>query len=104
ATLGPELSGGYEMEPVPPPGADPNLWLKTPNITPKARSALINLPDRETFIARFQKGGRHYAGSVMPWEAFARMSTDDLAAVYEFLRSLQPFDGPTGEPTFKKAD
>jgi hypothetical protein len=40
----------------------------------------------------------------MPWEAFARMTTEDLGAVYEYLHSLAPLDGPSGDPTFKKAD
>ena len=104
AAIGPEFSGGFDMEPLPVPGADPAVWFRTPNITPKAGSGLMKFPDRDTFIARFQKGGRHYAGSVMPWEAFARMSTEDLAAVYEFLRSLPPLEGPTGEPSFRKAN
>lgn len=45
-----------------------------------------------------------YAGSTMPWEAFARMSAEDLGAVYEYLHSLPPEDGPTGDPTFRKAE
>jgi mono/diheme cytochrome c family protein len=103
AETGPDFSGGFELEPVSLPGADPAVWFRTPNLTPKAGSALMKFPDRETFIARFQKGGRHHAGSPMPWEAFARMTTEDIGAVYEYLHSLQPCDGPTGEPTFKKA-
>lgn len=104
AATGPEFSGGFEMDPLPAPGADPNFWFRTPNITPKAGSALMNFPDRDTFIARFQKGGRMYEGSPMPWEAFARMTTEDLGAVYEYLHSLAPLDGPSGDPTFKKVD
>jgi hypothetical protein len=38
----------------------------------------------------------------MPWESFALMTTDDLAAMYEYLHSLQPVAGAAGEPTFKK--
>ena len=101
---GPDFSGGFEMEPAVLPGADPTVWFRTPNITPKAGSALMKFPDRDTFIARFQKGGRQHAGSPMPWEAFARMTTEDIAALYEYLHSLAPVDGPVGEPTFKKAD
>ena len=100
---GPDFSGGFELEPLPFPGADVTIWFRTPNITPKAGSALMKFPDRETFIARFQKGGRQHAGSPMPWEAFARMTSDDIGALYEYLHSLAPLDGPTGEPTFKKA-
>ncbi|HEX2453397.1 MAG TPA: hypothetical protein VHI99_06830 [Vicinamibacterales bacterium] len=42
--------------------------------------------------------------SPMPWEAFARMSVSDIGALYEFLHSLPPQSGPTGEPTFKKVE
>jgi len=101
---GPDFSGGFEMEPLPLPGADPTLWFRTPNVTPKTDSALMKFPDRETFIARFQKGGRQHDGSPMPWEAFARMTTEDIGALYEFLHSLQSQEGPTGEPTFKKME
>ena len=102
--IGPEFSGGMEMEPAPMPGADPTMWFKTPNITPAKDSALTKFPDRETFIARFQKGGRQHAGSLMPWESFARMTNEDLGAIYEFLHSLPAAPGPTGDPTFRKVD
>jgi mono/diheme cytochrome c family protein len=62
------------------------------------------MENRETFIARFQKGGRQYATSLMPWEAFALMTNDDLGAIYEFLHSLPASPGPTGEPTFIKTN
>lgn len=101
---GPEFSGGMEMEPMPFPGADMSTWFRTPNLTPQKGSALMKFPDRETFIARFQRGGRQHAGSVMPWEAFARMTTEDLGAVYEYLHSLPPEDGPTGDAAFKKTE
>jgi mono/diheme cytochrome c family protein len=102
APTGPEFSGGFDMEPMAIAGVDQSIWFKSPNLTPAKGSGLLKFPDRDTFIARFQKGGRHYAGSAMPWEAFARMTVDDVAAVYEFLRSLPPVDGPTGEAAFKK--
>ena len=92
------------MDPIPAAGVDQTIWFRTPNITPATGSALMKFPDRQTFIARFQKGGRQHAGSAMPWEAFARMTTEDVAALYEFLHSLQPENGPTGEPTFTKLD
>ena len=104
AATGPDFSGGFEMEPILLPGADPNTWFKTPNITPAKGSALLKFPDRDTFIARFQKGGRHYPGSVMPWEAFAQMTTDDIAALYEYLRTLAPVDGFNGDPQLRKGN
>jgi hypothetical protein len=73
-------------------------------LTPAPGSSLLKFSDRETFIARFQRGGRQYPGSAMPWETFARMSTNDLAALYEFFRSLPPAAGPTGEAAFRKGN
>ena len=102
AANAPEFSGGFEMEPEKRSGADPSVWFRTPNLTPTAGSALTKFPDRETFIARFQRGGLHYQGSPMPWVPFGRMSTEDLSALYDYLHSLAPQAGPTGEPTFVK--
>ena len=102
--IGPEFSGGEEFEPMPLPGVDMQTWFRTPNITPQKGSALMKFPDRATFVARFKVGGRQHPGTPMPWEAYARMSGDDVGALYEFLRSLPPSDGATGEVTFKKTD
>jgi hypothetical protein len=99
---GPDFSGGFEMEPAPLAGVDPTVWYRTPNITPAPGSALMKFPDRDTFVARFERGGRQYAGSPMPWEAFARMATEDIAALYEFLHSLEPQAGASGEYTLEK--
>ena len=101
---GPDFSGGEEFAPMPLPGVDRRTWFRTPNITPQKGSAFMKFPDRATFIARFKAGGRQHAGTPMPWETFARMSSDDVGAIHEFLRSLPPVEGATGEVTFKKTD
>jgi mono/diheme cytochrome c family protein len=101
---GPEFSGGEEMEPANLPGVDKALWFRTPNITPAKGGGLLKFPDRQTFVARFKVGGRHHAGTPMPWEAFANMSDNDIGAIYEFLHSLPAERGPEGEPTFRKTD
>ena len=76
------------------PGADMKTWFRTPNITPMKGSALMKFPDRATFVARFKVGGRHHDGSPMPWEAFSRMTPEDIGALYEFLHA----QAPSGEP------
>lgn len=103
AINGPEFSGGNEMEPTPRPDADLSVWFRPPNITPAKESALSKFPDRDTFVARFQRGGRQHAGSPMPWECYGRMSTADIGAVYEYLHSLQPAPGPSGDPAVRKS-
>jgi len=102
AAIRPEFAGGNEMEPAEREGVDRHVWFRTPNLTPAAGSALSKFPDRDTFIARFQRGGRQHPGSPMPWEAFGTMNADDLAALYEFLHSLPSQKGPTGDPRFRK--
>lgn len=97
---GSEFAGGNELAPSRRVGADPAVWFRTPNLTPAPGGALDRFPDRATFVARFQRGGRHYPGSPMPWESFGLMSAADAGAVYEYLHSLAPAPGPTGEPTF----
>jgi mono/diheme cytochrome c family protein len=103
AKAGPEFAGGSEMEPSKRLGADPAVWFRTPNLTPAPGSALSKFPDRETFVARFQRGGVHHPGSPMPWETFSQMSAADIGALYEYLHSIAPQPGPTGEPTLVKA-
>jgi mono/diheme cytochrome c family protein len=101
---GPEFSGGEEFEPMPLPGVDMRTWFRTPNITPHTGSALMKFPDRATFVARFKVGGRQHPGTPMPWESYARMSAEDVGALYEFLRSLPPAQGAAGDVTFRKSD
>jgi len=102
APTGPALSGGNDVAPARLPGVDRTLWFKPPNLTPAEGSAFSKFPDRATFVARVQRGGRHYPGSPMPWESMSRLTTEDAGAIYEYLRTLTPVPGRTGEPTFRK--
>jgi mono/diheme cytochrome c family protein len=98
ALTGPEFSGAFEpMEPIPLEGVDTSKWFIAPNITPLKDSAFSKFPDRDIFIARFKNGGRHYPGSPMPWEGFARMTPEDIGAIYEFLRTVPPSGKPAPE-------
>jgi len=104
ALSGPEYSGGADIEPRSIRGVDRAVWFQPPNITPLRGSALLRFPDRETFVARFQKGGRKFQGSPMPWDCFSHLSADDAGALYEFLRSLPPSGLPSPpEPTVRHA-
>lgn len=102
AATGPEFSGGMIMDSVERPGVDMSMGFISSNITPKPGSALKKFPDKITFVARFQRGGRQFPGSPMPWEEFRRMSEEDLGAIYDFLSTLPPQDGPSGEPMVKR--
>jgi mono/diheme cytochrome c family protein len=85
---GPEFSGGAPMEPRPLPGVDRTMWYQPPNLTPRVGSAIRRFPDRETFVARFQRGGRKHEASPMAWDSFGKMTTEDAGALFEYFMSL----------------
>lgn len=103
--IGAEFSGGMEMEPFSEMnemlGVDPNLWMRTPNLTPHPDGALAKYPTLESWIAKF-RNGRIYPTSPMQWGPFAKMSDEDLEALYIFLNSLEPVENDVGEITFVK--
>ena len=86
------FSGGWKMQ-------GPWGTVITANLTP-AGHTYIGSHTREEFIGRFQSlaaitpenappaaPGRN---TVMPWLAFARMTPEDLGAIYDYLRTLPP--------------
>jgi len=103
--IGPEFSGGMEMEPDPGQnealGLDPNLWMRTPNLTPYEGSALSKFKTSEQWIARFRQG-RVYPSSFMNWEPFSTMTDEDLEALYLFFNSLEPVEKDIGDIAFIK--
>lgn len=103
--IGPEYAGGMEFEPYPElhlaVGEDPELWMRTPNITPHPNSALSKFKTVEEWKERFRKG-RQIKISPMHWGPFSRMSDEDLEALYLYLTSLEPQDYDPGELMFKK--
>lgn len=92
--VGPIGGGGREFQF--PDGS----WLRTPNLTPH-ETGLKNM-NREEFIRLFKK----YEDSayvlpdvkpgefqtLMPWVMYAGMEEDDLSAIYDFLKTLEPYD------------
>ena len=51
----------------------------------------------EQFVARFRQG-RLLPGSPMPWQAFSRMSEDDLRSIYRYLKSVPAVKRDVGPP------
>lgn len=76
------LSGGTEM-------VEKIYKYKTPNLTPDPETGHIVNWSEEQFIARF-KLGKTYPDSPMPWDAFSKMSEDDLGAIYKYLQTIKP--------------
>lgn len=103
--IGPEYAGGMEFEPFPELykalNVDMDTWIRTPNITPHPNSALSKYTSLEEWIARFRKG-RIVSFSPMDWGPFSRMSEEDLAALWNYLQSLEPIDKDPGPLVFKK--
>ncbi|MDX5337508.1 MAG: cytochrome c [Cyclobacteriaceae bacterium] len=103
--IGPEFAGGMEFEPDPnfnkAMGEDPELWIKTPNITPDPGSAFAQFKSLEEWKARFKKG-RTIKISPMHWGPFSRMSEEDIEALFLYLNSLEPIPHDVGTLVYKK--
>jgi mono/diheme cytochrome c family protein len=96
APAGPPLSGGApEPDPV-----NPGYELVAPNLTPHAGTGHITDWSEDQFVARL-RAGRLIATSFMPWEAFQRMTEEDVRSLYRFLRSLEAVEHETG-PTYRR--
>jgi hypothetical protein len=88
---GMEFAGGVEF-PLPSGGV-----VRSANLTPDATG--LASWTKEVFVARFQamrKEGAAYPvkpgefQSAMPWTMYAGMTDEDLAAIYDFLRTQTP--------------
>jgi mono/diheme cytochrome c family protein len=76
---------------------NPDQEIAVPNLTPDPTTGHITAWTEDSFVARF-KGGRVIKGSKMPWDAFQRMTENDVRSIYRFLRTLAPVKhhiGPT---------
>src|SRR5262249_3160025 len=79
--------------------AAPGAHVRSANITPDASTGIGGWTE-ETFIMRFKlyeqppaealalKGPKH--NTLMPWTSFARLSREDLSAIYAYLRTVKP--------------
>lgn len=81
AFTGPPFEGGMKF-------VETTGTFVAPDLTPAARGVMDCA--EQAFIARFRIEGRALGGSPMPWEAYARLTDDDLGAIYRYLRTLPP--------------
>jgi len=102
---GPDFSGGFEMEPEPDLneylGLPPNLWMRSPNITPDPDSYLSKFKTLDDFKLRFRTG-RIIKQSPMPWGPFSKLSDEDIEALWIFLHTLEPVKHDVGPVIFAK--
>ncbi|HXE84224.1 MAG TPA: cytochrome c [Gemmatimonadales bacterium] len=82
AFTGPRLRGGIPME----SSRNAAIKLTPPDLTgnPGGRTAMWT---EDEFVARFHAGER-IPGSPMPWQAFGRMSEEDVRSIYRYLKSV----------------
>lgn len=87
-----DFAGGHEM-PLPSGGL-----VRSANITPDATTG-IGTWTRETFIARFRAFADPKSvppvapgqpNTWMPWTVYAKLSDEDLSALYDYLRTIAP--------------
>jgi mono/diheme cytochrome c family protein len=98
ALTGPVFSGEAEAEEDP---TNPAQEIIAPNLTPDPETGHMASWSEDAFVARF-KGGRVVKGSKMPWEAFARMTDNDLRSIFRYLRTVKAVKrkiGPTVRPS-----
>ncbi len=66
---------------------DPDFEIVAPNLTPDPATGMITSWDEARFVERF-RAGRAYAGSIMPWESYHRLTEEDVRSLYRYLRTL----------------
>jgi mono/diheme cytochrome c family protein len=88
---GPRFAGGMEIDVE----GDPDAVFVSPNLTPEPQTGRIASWSEEQFIGRFG-AGVGLPGTHMPWRQYQRMSEEDLAAIYRYLRTLEPVVHATG--------
>lgn len=80
AFIGPPFAGGMKM-------VEGKGTFVAPNLTP-APDGVVQLLSEQEFIERFRVRAQVKTASPMPWAAFARMTDDDLGAIYRYLKTL----------------
>ena len=82
----PSLSGG------PIEGGPPD-WPPAANLTPGEDSAISRYPTEAAFAAMFKSGKRpdgSVVSNVMPFAMLKEFSSEDVAAVYAYIKTLPP--------------
>ncbi len=88
---GARLAGGNAFEVT----GKPDEVVVPPNLTPDPKTGRIASWTEDQFLARFRQGTL-IPGTAMPWNAFARMTDDDLRAIYRYLRTVTPVQHDPG--------
>jgi mono/diheme cytochrome c family protein len=92
---GPPLGGAREFE------SDSVRSWSPPNLTKDPKTGVLARFDEDAFVARF-RAGRLLPGAPMPWEAYSRMSEDDLRAIHRYLMTVPAAENDVGPPVVAK--
>jgi len=76
---------------------DPAHSWSPPNITSDPATGRLGKMSEDQFVARFRQG-RLLSGSPMPWQAFSKLSEDDLRSIYRYLMTIPPVVRDNGPP------
>ena len=80
---------------------NPKRTWAPPNLTSALSTGRLARFTGNAFVARF-RAGRAIPGSPMPWQGFARMSDDDLRAIYRFLKTVPAVENDVGPAVVEK--
>lgn len=94
---GPRLAGGSPFEVA----GKPDEEVVPPNLTPDPKTGRIASWTEEQFVARFRQG-TVIPETPMPWNAFARMTDDDVRAIYRYRRTVTPVEHDPGPSLRRK--
>jgi mono/diheme cytochrome c family protein len=85
--------------------------IRTANITPDPETGIGNWT-KDNFINRFKSFdsdsakniavGPHDFNTIMPWTLYSGMTTEDLSAIYDYLRTVKPVHHPVNRFTPSK--
>lgn len=87
--------------------------LRAPNITPDVATGIGSWTE-DVWLNRFhsydsihkleRKNGLEEYNSLMPWNMYAGMETEDLKAIFAYLQSLKPIKHEVEKVTYRNAD
>ncbi|HLF35402.1 MAG TPA: c-type cytochrome [Cyclobacteriaceae bacterium] len=90
AYIGKDYAGNNKIEMIDETGKIiKGQHLVVPNISPDPQTGRIYPWTKDQFIARFRTG-KAIPGSPMPWGPFSRMTDLELAAIYKYLKTVEP--------------
>ncbi|MCC7008176.1 MAG: cytochrome C [Acidobacteria bacterium] len=91
ALIGPKFGGATDFI----ESDDPGRSWSPPNLTSDPETGRVGILSEDDWVKRFRMG-QVIPRSPMPWQAFSRLSEDDLRAIYRYLRTVPPVKHDVG--------